>query len=194
MINRLIERLQAQAPLSEAAKDYLRVHIPLRRYDKQALLLRQGEVSQEFYYIVRGTVRLYYTVGIEEKTAYFYTEDSFVSSYESFTQQRPSKHNLETIEASELAVISVGAAQELLSRFPSFEFLARVMMEEELAIYQDIIASFVTSSAEERYLHLMRERPELLQRIPQYHLATFLGVAPETLSRIRKRITARGIS
>ena len=79
----------------------------------------------------------------------------------------------------------------MLELFPKFDFLARVMMEEELIVCQDIISSFITLNAEKRYLKLLEKNDQALQRIPQYHLATFLGVTPETLSRIRKRIHNR---
>jgi len=62
------------------------------------------------------------------------------------------------------------------------------MMEQELVIYQDIVASFITLSPEQRYRKFLAERPDLIQRIPQYYLASFIGVKPESLSRIRKRI------
>ena len=115
----------------------------------------------------------------------------FVSSYESFTKQIPSKHNLQTIEESIIAIISFEIAYKLLELFPKFDFLARIMMEEELIVCQEIISSFVTKNAENRYLKLLEENNNLLQRIPQHQLATFIGITPETLSRIRKRIYSK---
>ncbi len=172
----------------------IRELIPIRMVKKDTLLLEEGKVSKEFYFILTGSARLFYLNDTVEKTAFFYFESQFVSSYESFTKQSPAKHNLQTCEDSTLAVISTETAHQLLNAFPKFESLARIMMEEELIIYQDIISSFITMNAEQRYLNLLNSNPLILQRIPQHQLATYLGVSPETLSRIRKRIALRSTS
>jgi CRP-like cAMP-binding protein len=174
--------------LNENERSFLKENIPIKTINKNQLLLSEGEISRAFYFIIDGSIRLYYNVGLEEKTAFFYFENMFVSSYESFTKQTPSKHNLQTIEKSTIAVIEIDTAYKLLELFPKFDFLARVMMEEELIVCQEIISSFITLNAEKRYVKLLETNNQILQRIPQYQLATFLGVTAETLSRIRKRI------
>lgn len=184
----LIDFLDKIKPLGESERQHLETNIPIIHFKKGAYLLKKGQISQSFYFVLQGCVRLYYPVGIEERTAFFYCENEFVSSYESYVHQTPAKHNFQCIEDVEVAKISREQAFVLLEKFPDFEFLARVMMEKELAVYQDIIAAFITLNPEERYRKLMMENPELLQRIPQYYLASFIGVKPESLSRIRKRI------
>ncbi|MDF1696383.1 MAG: Crp/Fnr family transcriptional regulator [Saprospiraceae bacterium] len=188
MIQHLISFLDSYSPLSREEKEYLEAHIPIQSFSKNEFLLKQDEISNRFFFIINGCARMFYTVDGMEKTAFFYMEKDFVSAYERFTKQVPSKHSIQTIEKSTVAIISVETAQNLLQRFPKFEYLARVMMENELIIYQNIISSFITQNAEQRYLHLLKHRPDIIQRIPQYHLATYVGVSPETLSRIRKRI------
>lgn len=188
MISKLIEHLEKYKVLSEDEKKYLKENIEIKEVKTNQLLLSEGEVSQEFYFIIRGSVRLFYMKGIDEKSAFFYFENMFVSSYESFVKNKPSKQNLITMEDSILAVITNKNAQELLTRFPEFEFLARVIMEEELITYQEIISNFVSMNAETRYKELIKSNSQILQRVPQYQLSSYLGVAPETLSRIRKKI------
>jgi len=190
MIDRLIKYLGRYVSLDEIEKRFLEENVPVRTFDKNHLLLSEGEISREFYFVLKGSIRLFYKTELEEKTAFFYFENMFVSSYESFTKQTPSKHNLQLIEASTVAIISVDLASDLLNLSPKFDFLARVIMEEELIVYQEIISSFITMNAEKRYLKLLTTNSPLLQRIPQYQLATFLGVSPETLSRIRRRIAS----
>ncbi|MGD1890356.1 MAG: Crp/Fnr family transcriptional regulator [Cyclobacteriaceae bacterium] len=194
MIDYLIKYFDNYVALEEEERGFIRGNISVREVLKDEILLSEGEVSTEFYFIIKGCIRLFYTVDVEEKTAFFYTENMFVSSYESFTKQTPSKHYLQAIEPTKVATISFDVAYRLIDQFPKFEFLARVMMEEELIVYQEIISSFVTLNAEQRYLKLLSSNKSLLQRIPQYQLATFLGVTPETLSRIRKRVSSKPIS
>jgi CRP-like cAMP-binding protein len=190
-MDELIEFFTRYVQLTDEEISFLREQAELRRVPKNSLLLEEGQLSTEFFFIVKGSVRMFYLSDFEEKTAYFYTERMFVSSYRSFTQQVPAPHNLATIENTTLIVFNHEAAAKLSQYSPKFEQLARVMMEEELSTYQDIVSTFVTQNAEERYLGLLKDRPELLQRIPQYQIATFLGVSPETLSRIRKRIAEK---
>lgn len=191
MIQSLIYRLHQITPLNVTEENFLKKHIPYKIYDKDEFLLRQGDISNAFFFIIKGCVRLFYLNNGQEKTAFFYTENQFVSSYESFVQQVPAKHYLQAIENTQVAVISTQATTQILEHFPKFELLSRILMEEEMIIYQDIIASFVALNPEQRYLKFMRTHAALLQRIPQYHIATYLGVTPETLSRIRKRVAQR---
>jgi len=191
---KLIDHLNNYQQLEESERDFLTENIPVKKFAKKDILLEQGQVSQNFYFVISGCVRLYYNTNGEEKTAFFYTENQFVSSYKSFVQQLPTHHNLQCIEESYLATISKENANLLLKTFPKFEFLARMIMEEELMIYQEVISSFITLSPEERYMQLQKKQPELIQRIPQHYLATYLGVKPESLSRIRKRIASSSIS
>ena len=194
MSRSLTHYLEQQIPLSEEELLFLADNIPEEKILKHTLLLAAGQISQAFYFVVKGCVRMYYLVDGVEKTTFFYTEGTFVSSYKSFIQQVPAPHFLQTVEDTCLSVISTESAHQLLQLFPRFEFLARVAMESELSVYQDMIASFVTLNAEQRYLKLLETQPDLPQRIPQHFIATYLGVSPETLSRIRKRIHQKSLS
>ena len=184
----LINLFDHYVKLDENEIRFLQENIKLRSVPKNQVLLKEGEISTEFYFVIKGCLRLYYLSDAEEKTAYFYFENSFASSYQSFTKQAPAKHNIATVEDTELVVFDIDDVVKYTSFSPKFDLIARIIMEEELGIYQDIISSFVTKNAEERYKSLMNDQPEILQRIPQHHIATYLGVTAETLSRIRKRI------
>ena len=93
------------------------------------------------------------------------------------------------MEDSTLVVCYPDRAEAMFKRFPKFESLCRILTEEDLGKTQEAFATFVISSPEERYLNLLKNRPGLINRVPQYQLASYLGIKPESLSRIRKRIT-----
>lgn len=191
MIGALIERLNEFLPLEEDEVAILEETIPVKNFPKGTILLDRGMVSQEFFFNIQGCVRMYYTVNGEEKTAFFYTENQFISSYQSFVHQLPANHSLECIEPCTVAVISREVAYQLLEQFPKFESLSRMAMEEELVTYQEIVASYIILSPEERYIRLLETQPELVTRVSQRTLAAYIGVTPESLSRIRKRIRDR---
>jgi CRP-like cAMP-binding protein len=118
----------------------------------------------------------------------FFTEEQWVISMQSMANNSPSKHFLECCEDS-LLVVGNREKEELLYRqFPKLETISRKVMEKVFAEQQELSASYFTDTPEERYLNLWRTRPELLQRIPQYIIASYVGVKPESLSRIRRRL------
>ena len=192
-ITPFIEFLSQWVNFSLKEQELLAQHCPVEEFDKGDILLAEEQTSQAFYFNIRGCTRMYYLVDGEEKNTFFYTENQFISSYESFVHQRPSQHYLQCLEDSMMVRISLISTERLLQASPAFDKLARILMEDELIIYQRMLASFITMNAEQRYQELMERQPDLLQRIPLYHLASYLGVNPETLSRIRKRIADRRI-
>lgn len=190
MIDHLIRFVQKYVDLNKEEADFIRNNIPVQTFPKGTILLEQGKISGASYFNLKGCVRMFYKRGLDEKTAFFYTENQFISSIESFTRRVPAKHSFQCLEDTTLAIIPYELENELMQRFSKIESFARLILEEELSIYQEIVASFITSGPEERYQNLMKNHPELLNRIPQYYLASYLGVKAESLSRIRKRISS----
>lgn len=177
--------------LSLKEKEYVSNLLPIKSFSKGAFLLQEQNISRQFFFIIKGCVRLFYIVDGVEKSAFFYTENDFVSSYESFTKQIPSKHNFQATEDTEVLIISDQHAFQLLEYSPKFDFLARVIMEEELIAYQEMVASFITLNPKQRYLKFLERKGNLLQRLPQHYIASYLGISPESLSRIKKRIAPK---
>jgi CRP/FNR family transcriptional regulator, anaerobic regulatory protein len=148
----------------------------------------EGKISNEIYFVTKGCVRLFYNVEGNDKTAFFYTEGQFICAGESYTFNIPAIENYQAVERTEIYVITKPKIEELLKRSPKFEIIARIATENELITCQKVIASFVTKSAEERYIDLLNTQGTLFQRVPQQYIASFLGVSPETLSRIKARV------
>lgn len=160
----------------------------IQSYKKGTVLLREGQVARECYFVLKGLVREYYIKDGEEKSTNFYTEMEPVNSFTSHTEGKPSKHFLVCAEDCVLTVGTDSLEQEMCRRIPRLESIIRQEVENNTGKMQDHMANFITSSAEERYMQLMEERPGLLNRVPQHQIASYLGVTPESLSRIRKRL------
>ena len=105
-----------------------------------------------------------------------------------------SLEDYQAMEETEIYILNKSSIEELLRIHPKFEILARIATENELITYQRMVASFITKSAEQRYVELLNTQKELFQRVPQQYIASFLGVSPETLSRIKSRVLKKGIS
>ncbi|MFK8055919.1 MAG: Crp/Fnr family transcriptional regulator [Saprospiraceae bacterium] len=165
--------------------------IQLKDFKKGHHLVKAGQIPNKSYSIVSGCVRQYYIVDGEEKTTFFYTEGQAIFSTTAGDSSMPSKYYLSCMEDSKLTVLTREAEAELFRKIPSLAATSREALKEELVLYQEMLSTYITTTPEQRYENLLLERPDLLQRVPQYHLASYLGVKPESLSRIRKRITSK---
>lgn len=161
-----------------------------RQVPKKFTLIREGDISRELYFINRGLLRLYYAKEGEEITAFIFREGLFASSYESFLQQSPGIQNLETLEDCDLLVLTYDRLQELYKKLPKMNILTRKVAEQRFINAQRIFSSFILDSPEERYRKFEAQHKDLLQRVPQHIIASYLGITPVSLSRIRKRISS----
>ena len=162
----------------------------IQEFKKGTLLLREGDRVTACYLILKGCIRSYVMKDGEEKTIEFYTEEQSVSP-PGFGKSIPSELYLECIEDTIAAIGTPEGEVEMFGKYPELESSSRKMAEEVMENHQSSFADYKVSSAEERYLKLLKERPDLIQRVPQYQLASYLGVQPESLSRIRKRLVQK---
>ena len=191
MNEKLLKYFQRIMPLTEEEARAITETMTIRQYSKGTVLLKEGQVSTEVYFVLEGCVRQFYLVDGEEKTANFFTEEQWVISMNSFSQNQPSNHFLDCCIDSTLVVGNRDKEESLYRRFPKFETVSRKVMEKVFAEQQEIMSSYTTDTAEQRYLKLLKARPDLFQKIPQYQIASYVGVKPESLSRIRKRIAQK---
>lgn len=181
--------------------DYLAKYIPLTEDEKNAIisldifrsvkkgttLLKEGQKSKDSYFVMKGCIRTYYVFDSEEKTTAFYTEMEALTP-PCVISQSPSEYYISCVEDSIITVSNADMEVEMNSKFPKFETLCRIFAEELLAKQQIDFDAFKTSSPEQRYLSLLKNRPDLIQRVPQHQLASYLGIKPQSLSRLRARI------
>ena len=175
-------------PLSEGESKAITDSMQIETYKKGEILLKEGEIAKVSYFVLQGCVRQYYVVDGEEKTSDFFTEEQWVMSLNSLMTQTPANHYFCCMEDTALVIGNEEMAMKLYEHHPQLETISRTIMEKEFAKQQEMLASYVTDSPEQRYLKLLDNNPELVQRVPQYQLASYIGVKPESLSRIRKRL------
>jgi CRP-like cAMP-binding protein len=161
-----------------------------RSFKKGTILLKEGQKSQDDYFILKGCIRKYYIIDGEEKTTAFFTEMEGITPH-CVKDNTPSEYFISCVEDTLLTVTNPDMGVEINSRFPKFELMCRILAEELLAKQQINFDEFKTSSPEQRYLNLLQNRPDLIQRVPQHQLASFLGIKPQSLSRLRARITEK---
>lgn len=160
---------------------------------KGAILLEEGQKSKESYFVLQGCIRTYYVLEGEEKTTSFYTEMEALTP-PCVINKTPSDYYVSCIEDCILVISNSDMEVEINTKFPKFETLCRVLSEELLAKQRIDFDAYKTSSPEQRYLNLLQQRPDLIQRVPQHQLASYLGIKPQSLSRLRARITEKSKS
>ena len=154
---------------------------------KGTVLLKEGQNSKESYFVLKGCIRTYYIIDGEEKTAAFYTELDALTPH-CVVSKTPSDYYISCVEDSLLLISNADMGEEVNRKFPKFDVMCRMFSEELLAKHQVDFDAFKTSSPEQRYLNLLQKRPDLVQRVPQHQLASYLGIKPQSLSRLKARI------
>lgn len=188
---KLLNYFEKIMPLSKEEVMAIVDTLTVKEMNKGTILLREGEVSSEVYFVLEGCVRQYYLIEGEERTSNFFTDEQWVISMQSFGQNEPSKHYLDCCTDCKLVVGNREKEESLYRQFPKFETISRKVLEKVFAEQQEIMSTYTTDSPEQRYVKLLKSRPDLFQKIPQYQIASYIGVKPESLSRIRKRILSR---
>lgn len=160
-----------------------------RRFDKNATILTQGNTEEHLSFIEKGILRFHVQSEDKDFTFAFGFEGNFVSAYDSFLIQAPSQYEVTTITETILWSVKYADLQVIYNTTLMGDRIGRLASEELFKIKMKRLLSMITESAEERYLNLMKNEPVLLQQIPLKYLASYIGITPEALSRIRKRIS-----
>ncbi|MBX2875449.1 MAG: Crp/Fnr family transcriptional regulator [Saprospiraceae bacterium] len=160
----------------------------LRDIPKQHVLVDFGDVAREVYFVNKGLLRFYYIADDgREITGFVFQEGMMAGSHESFFGQQPSLQVLESIEAAELFVLGHESLEQLYREVPKMNIFVRKLLEQRMAHAQKVVASLIMQKPADRYQEYQRLHPGLAGRIPQHMLATFMGITPVSLSRIRGR-------
>lgn len=169
----------------EEEKEFIKINT-FKSYKKGSLLLKEGEISNKSYFILKGCIRIFYLTEGVEKTTEIYTELEGINPH-CVVDKKPSKYYIACVED---CIVSEGDPEMesiMFEKFPKFEQLFRKLTDELFVKQQINIDEFKISSPEQRYLNLVKNRPDLIQRVPQHQLASYLGITPVSLSRLKSR-------
>lgn len=161
----------------------------VKRLRKRQYLLQEGDVSRYTAFITRGAMRQYAVdENGHEQIVRLGIENWWMGDFESFVMLSPSIYNIDAVEDSELLIITNQQMQDLREQVPMINSMIKTMDQRRAIAYEKRIRVSISYTAEDRYLDLQKSYPDLLQRFPQSMIASYLGISPETLSRIRKQV------
>ncbi|MFN1219524.1 Crp/Fnr family transcriptional regulator [Chryseobacterium kwangjuense] len=186
---KLIDTISKHISLSKDEQMLIHGFWLQKTLEKGDYLLRNGEICRTDNYIISGTLKAFCInadTGNEE-ILYFAIDDWWATDMESFRQQEPSIYNIQALEKTELLQISFHSFQKMLEQIPALERYFRIILESYLGALQKRIIYNHIYNAEQRYLDFLQNYPNIAARIPQYLIASYLGISAEFLSRIRKK-------
>ena len=169
---------------NEFTKNLLPV-IKVRKFGKKELITKAGEIENNFNFIARGLVRKYYKKGTHEINTQISFEGHLILSQESFHSRRPSDYFIETIEPSTMVSITHDDLEKVYASSHRMEHLARLLITYAMVIKDNWQMQLVKMTPRERFLNFVTKNPELMQRVPQKYLASYLNIKPETFSRFK---------
>jgi len=151
-------------------------------------ILKAGEIPSKLFFIEKGCLRMSINSHGRDVTTQFFFEDDSVASIESFRLRRPSPVSIQSVEPTTLLVVHKNDARRIMEDFPEMKDVMLELMFRRFEAYSRLFVSYITQNPRERYLSLLRQDPRIVQRIPQHYIASYLGITPVSLSRIRRRI------
>jgi CRP-like cAMP-binding protein len=188
MPNRIVSYFNRIEPLTDKEKEAILDGIKVVQFKKGEFLIKAGQYLRQTYFVLEGCVRQYFIVDGIEKTTNFFVEDQWILSTGDPNDVKPSNFSLRFIENTLLVVGDEERSKALLSQFPKFQDLSRRAIQNEYDRQRELSELLITKTPEQRYSYILERQPGLIDRIPLYHLASYIGITPESLSRIRKRL------
>jgi CRP-like cAMP-binding protein len=187
MTEKLISTIQSIINLDPKEIDCIKLLWKEKSFKKGDLFLAEGQICRQVGFIVSGLMRYYINHDGEDKTYAFARENNFICNNESFIPQTPSTKIIQALEDCEILQISYEDLQLFYKSVTQAERFGRIVIEQVFIQTLQDLSSFYTDTPKLRYEKFIKEHPDLQQRISQYHIASFVGVKPQSLSRIRKK-------
>ena len=175
----------------EEFNEWIRPYLELRQFRKKQVILKHGEVENYLNYVAKGLLRKYYQRGNAEVNTQIATEGHLIHAQESFHSRTPSEFCIETIEPSTLISITYDDLEKVYSTNAKMERLGRLVTTFSMVVKDRWQISMISLTPRERFLDFVHKNPELLQRVPQKYLASYLNIQPETFSRFKHLLRER---
>jgi len=192
MFELLLKSVEERLSISKEEFDFCKTLFIPKKLRKKQYLLQEGDVCRYTAFVEKGMLR---TFTVDEKgnepILQFSMEGWWIADLYSFLTDEPSQYNIEAMEECELLLITKENWDILLKKVPAFEHYFRILIQNNLIATQRRLMSSLSETAEEKYTKLINNFPGCVQRVPQHMIASYLGITPETLSRVRSQMAAR---
>jgi CRP/FNR family transcriptional regulator len=193
MFSKFRARVQQILPISEEECDaFFSSEKKFRNLHAKETFVREGDICHEMAFVNSGTLRMFYLApdGREINTMFFF-ENDFVTAYQSLLTQQPSRYFIEALTPCELITVAYHTLQNAYLHSHNWDKLGRIIAEKSFVIAEKRIESLLFYNAEQRYLNLIKTYPKVFEQVPLYHIASYLGIERESLSRLRKKLAAK---
>jgi CRP-like cAMP-binding protein len=190
MYQLFFKKFNELVPLTAEEQDIIESYLTPKKLRKKQYLLQEGDVCKVIAFIEKGALRSYFVdeKGVE-RIVQFALEGWMIADLYSFLTSEPSTYNIDALEHSQLVLINKKAHNELLDKLPKYERYIRLLITDAYVALQKRITSVISLDLEERYTYFSSLYPDIVQRVPQHMIASYMGLTPETLSRVRRRIS-----
>lgn len=184
----LITKIEEYISLSDADIQIINSLFKQKEYSINQIIHQEGLMCNKLWFITKGLVRYTSNINGEDRNFIFRSEGNFIGDIESFIKRTPSTKSIVTLEDCMIYAISKNDLQIFYQKVTHGERFGRLLVENIFAAAVNHLVSFYTESPEQRYIKLIKQNKDFIQRIPQYHIASFLGIKPQSLCRIKKRL------
>lgn len=185
----LLDNINRKVPLSAEEQEVIKTCFVPKKIRKKQYVLQAGEACKHILFVEKGLLRTYYTDDNGgEHTVQFAPENWWISDMYSFLTNEASLYNITALEDTEALMLSNSTFEEMVTKVPKMERYLRILMQNNLVALQRRIMGALSDSTEEKYTRFTKAYPDIVNRVPQHIIATYIGLTPETLSRIRKQL------
>ncbi len=189
MYSKLLELINQITNLEEKEIELIKISFKPLQLTKGEFFLESGKINKHIGFLHKGLVRYFVHKDEEESTFEFTKEGEFIADYQSFNNKTESIQNIQAIEDCEILLINFDNVQTIFNKTKNGNLIGRLIIEHRFDIMVNQLLAIYMQNHEERYKSFIKHYSDLTQRIPQYLIASYVGVKPESLSRIRRRFT-----
>ena len=192
MYELFFQKLNEKVTFTQEEQAIIKTYLTPKKIRKKQYLLQEGDACKAIAFVEKGVLRAY-SIGENggEHIIQFALEGWTISDLYSFLTGEPATYNIDALEDSELVIISKAAQEELLKKVPKYETYTRLQLTGAYLAMQKRLTSIISLSLEERYANFTSVYPDIIQRVPQHMIASYMGLTPETLSRVRRKMSGK---